>query len=42
MTRDQGLIRLLVDAGLLEVHAVALGKAFYLAVAEHGQAGERG
>ncbi len=42
MTRDQRLVRLLVDAGLLEVHAVALGKALHLAVAEHGQAGKRG
>ena len=32
----------LVHTRLLELHAVALGESFDLAVAEHGQAGQRG
>ena len=39
---DEVFARPLVHLGLLVLHAVALGVAFDLAVAEHGQAGEGG
>ncbi len=39
---DEVFVGLLVHLGLLELHAVALGVALDLAVAEHGQAGQRG
>ena len=42
VARDEALVGPLVHLGRLELHAVALGEAFDLAVAEHGQAGERG
>ena len=42
VARDQALVWMLVHAGALELHAVALGEAFDLAVAKHGQAGQGG
>jgi hypothetical protein len=42
VARDEAFVGPLVHLGLLELHAVALGEALDLAVAEHGQAGQRG
>ena len=39
---DQVFVGPLLHLGLLELHAVALGEAFDLAVAEHGQPGQGG
>ena len=41
VARDQAFVGPLVQPRLLELHAVALGKALDLAVAEHRQAGQR-
>src|ERR1700722_19316955 len=40
MARDEAFVRVLVHASAFELHAVALGVALNLTVAEHGEAGK--